>query len=224
MDDLISRQALCEYALNQKDKSVTPNDIMRFPSAQQTLCGYNIEHLMKIAVVLREENLPPERVTEGLTDIERIVSIVRNEFEEGLRKAVEQQVTDEVVRGIDTNIENEKDSGVILNAEQKQIPDTTPVCGEGCEYFTDYNGNKGEYTQMSEIKTWKVRYEHKDGRKEKVDVVTEIEKHENTYGNGKYGRLSVEGFSQIYDLRYATGDLHKLMIKSYFGSGLISAE
>ena len=34
MSDLISRQALCEYALNQKDKSVTPNDIMRFPSAQ----------------------------------------------------------------------------------------------------------------------------------------------------------------------------------------------
>lgn len=34
MIDLISRQALCEYALNQKDKSVTPNDIMRFPSAQ----------------------------------------------------------------------------------------------------------------------------------------------------------------------------------------------
>lgn len=33
-NDLISRQALCEYALNQKDKSVTPNDIMRFPSAQ----------------------------------------------------------------------------------------------------------------------------------------------------------------------------------------------
>ena len=34
MSDLISRQALCENALNQKDKSVTPNDIMRFPSAQ----------------------------------------------------------------------------------------------------------------------------------------------------------------------------------------------
>lgn len=34
MDDLISRRALCDYALNQKDKSVTPNDIMRFPSAQ----------------------------------------------------------------------------------------------------------------------------------------------------------------------------------------------
>lgn len=34
MDDLISRRSLCEYALNQKDKSVTPNDIMRFPPAQ----------------------------------------------------------------------------------------------------------------------------------------------------------------------------------------------
>lgn len=34
MDDLISRQALCEYALNQKNKSVTPNDIMRFPSVK----------------------------------------------------------------------------------------------------------------------------------------------------------------------------------------------
>ena len=46
MNDLISRQALCEYALNQKDKSVTPNDIMRFPSAQFEIihckdCKYN---------------------------------------------------------------------------------------------------------------------------------------------------------------------------------------
>ena len=38
-DDLISRQALCQYALNQKDKSVTPNDIMRFPTAEpKTKC------------------------------------------------------------------------------------------------------------------------------------------------------------------------------------------
>lgn len=37
MNDLISRQALCEYALNQKDKSITPNDIMRLPSAQPTM-------------------------------------------------------------------------------------------------------------------------------------------------------------------------------------------
>ena len=36
--DTISRTALCEYALNQKDKSVTPNDIMRLPSAQPDRC------------------------------------------------------------------------------------------------------------------------------------------------------------------------------------------
>lgn len=41
MHDLISRQALCEYALNQKDKSVTPNDIMRFPSAQPDVPDIN---------------------------------------------------------------------------------------------------------------------------------------------------------------------------------------
>lgn len=39
MNDLISRQALCKYALNQKDKTITPNDIMRFPSASR-LKGY----------------------------------------------------------------------------------------------------------------------------------------------------------------------------------------
>ena len=44
--DTISRQALCEYALSQKDKSVTPNDIMRFPSAQPELTDDRaIEHL-----------------------------------------------------------------------------------------------------------------------------------------------------------------------------------
>ena len=59
-------------------------------TAQPTLCGYNIEHLILIANVLRKENLPPERVVEALTDIGRIVSIVKDEFEESLRKAVEQ--------------------------------------------------------------------------------------------------------------------------------------
>ena len=34
MRDLISRRTLCKYALNQKDKGVIPNDIMRFPSAE----------------------------------------------------------------------------------------------------------------------------------------------------------------------------------------------
>ena len=44
--DLISRQALCEYALNQKDKSVTPNDIMRFPSAQPEWNNHTVACLL----------------------------------------------------------------------------------------------------------------------------------------------------------------------------------
>ena len=60
------------------------------PSAQPTLHGYNIKHLDLIARVLQKEDLPPERVVEALTDIGRIVAIVRDEFEEALRKAVEQ--------------------------------------------------------------------------------------------------------------------------------------
>lgn len=37
MSDLISRKALCKYALNTKDKTISPNDIMRFPSAEPEL-------------------------------------------------------------------------------------------------------------------------------------------------------------------------------------------
>lgn len=48
MSDLISRQALCKYALNQKDKSVTPNDIMRFPSAQPTYTDEEIQKMQDL--------------------------------------------------------------------------------------------------------------------------------------------------------------------------------
>ena len=34
MSDLISREALCKYCLNIKDRTVDANDIMRFPSAE----------------------------------------------------------------------------------------------------------------------------------------------------------------------------------------------
>lgn len=64
--------------------------IKALPSAQSTLYGYNIEHLELIARILQKEDLSPERVGEALTDIGRIVAIVRNEFEEALKKAVEQ--------------------------------------------------------------------------------------------------------------------------------------
>ena len=106
MSDLIDRQAAIdalgerpvvwnewadEYALGQRNQyDVDKLAIETLPPAQQTLCGYKIEHLIMIANILKKENLPPERLTEALTDIGRVVAIVRDEFEETLRKAVEQ--------------------------------------------------------------------------------------------------------------------------------------
>lgn len=71
--------------------------LCELPSAQPTLHGYNIKHLELIAMILQKEDLPPERITEALTDIGRIVAIVRNEFEETLRRAVQdtERKTDE---------------------------------------------------------------------------------------------------------------------------------
>lgn len=88
MDDLISRQAAIDLLL---DKGMITASIYleRMPSVQQTLCGYNIEHLVAIAMILQKENLPPERVTEILSDVGRIVEITCNEFEESLRNAME---------------------------------------------------------------------------------------------------------------------------------------
>ena len=67
----------------------TDGYIEQSPSAQPTLHGYNIEHLELIARVLQKENVPPERVIEALTDIGRIVAIVKEEFKETLRRAVQ---------------------------------------------------------------------------------------------------------------------------------------
>ena len=103
MDDLIRRQdaidALTEENLFKHMDTVNDGGqenrsairiIKSLPSAQPTIYGYNIEHLVLIARVLQKENLSPERVVEILTDIGGIVTIVKDEFEEVLRKAVEQ--------------------------------------------------------------------------------------------------------------------------------------
>ena len=99
MDDTISRQSALD-ALHGYFDGVLETDtwspcdvyglIEILPSAQPTLHGYNIDHLELIARVLQKENLPPARVVEALTDTGRIVAIVIDEFEETLRKAVEQ--------------------------------------------------------------------------------------------------------------------------------------
>ena len=57
---------------------------------ETTLYGYNIEHLKLIADVLMKENLPPYRVAEALADTEKIIEIVKGEYEEALRRCVKQ--------------------------------------------------------------------------------------------------------------------------------------
>ena len=101
MEDTISRKAaidsICRTVCDNPEICESPCDEIKvleiMPSAQPTLYGYNIEHLELIARVLQKEDLPPERVVEVLTDVGRIVAIVKDEFEEALRKAVEQCMT-----------------------------------------------------------------------------------------------------------------------------------
>lgn len=77
-----------------------------------------------------------------------------------------------------------------------------------------------------DIKKWKVKYDHKDGRSGEVDVITKILKSGAfDYGNGKAGELIINDVMQGYDLRYNNEkDLHMVMIKDYFGDGLVEAE
>lgn len=94
-DDTISRAAVLDKIhkyMEERDYTIGTlyDNICEMPSAHPTLYGYNIEHLELIARVLQKEDLPPERVVEALKDIGRIVAIVKDEFEETLRKAVEQ--------------------------------------------------------------------------------------------------------------------------------------
>ena len=100
MDDLISRQAaidainhICpvdtEYDCTLLDRVDVRYVLSDLPSAQPTLYGYNMEHLVLIATILQKENLPPDRVGEAIADIGGIVSIVRAEFEEELQKSIE---------------------------------------------------------------------------------------------------------------------------------------
>lgn len=76
-----------------------------------------------------------------------------------------------------------------------------------------------------ERKNWVVNYSHKDGRHGTVNVMTEIDESKAfNYGNNKCGLLTVGEFSQGYDLRYNhEKDLHMVMMRDYFGDGLVSA-
>jgi len=98
MDDLISRQAAIDAiktwglidGLAEGQAIEILSDEEKLPSVEPTLYGYNIKHLDLIARILQKEDLPPDRIVDALTDIGRIVEIVKDEYEEALRKAVEQ--------------------------------------------------------------------------------------------------------------------------------------
>ena len=92
MDDVIGRKEAIDQLYQSYNLLDAERRLEDMPSAQPTLHGYNIEHLDLIARVLQKENLPPERVAEALVDIGRVVEIVRDEFEESLRKVMEQCV------------------------------------------------------------------------------------------------------------------------------------
>lgn len=78
---------------------------------------------------------------------------------------------------------------------------------------------------MSETKKWSIEYSHADGRRGTIKATTEISKSGCfDYGNGKSGALIIDGYPNVYDLRYNTAeDLHMEMIKDYFGKGLVKA-
>ena len=77
-----------------------------------------------------------------------------------------------------------------------------------------------------EKKNWIVKYSHRDGRNGTIEATTEIEESGCfEYGNRKSGLLTVATFTQPYDLRYCREkDLHMVMLRDYFGDGLVEAQ
>ena len=79
--------------------------------------------------------------------------------------------------------------------------------------------------KTKETRKWNVTYSHADGRSGTIEVTTEVCKAGGfQYGNGKGGALIIDGYPNGYDLRYnREKDLHVVMIKDYFGKGLVKA-
>lgn len=64
------------------------NDDGEISSAEPTLYGYDIKRIELIARILQKENFPPERVTEVLLDMGRIVAMVYDEFTESCAESL----------------------------------------------------------------------------------------------------------------------------------------
>lgn len=114
MDD-ISRQAAIDAICSCKDFYIGNFPVMidkaeayiklsNLSPTQPTLYGYNVSHLVTIAKILEKENISPNKVSEALYDISRVIDIVIKEFEDTLRKTVEQSL----MKGVknDTSLDN----------------------------------------------------------------------------------------------------------------------
>lgn len=76
---------------------------------------------------------------------------------------------------------------------------------------------------MKEVKRWVVTFDHMDGRKGTVEVVTEMyDSKAFQYGNMKSGKIIVGDGERYYDFRYIKGNPHMIMIEDFFGKGLVT--
>lgn len=101
MDDLISRRAAINIAMQycpDDDGSCSKagadiremlDELEDLPSAQLTLYGYPIEHLVMIARVMAKEHCTPEDVARLLQNAGEVAKMVRDEMMEMLKECVE---------------------------------------------------------------------------------------------------------------------------------------
>lgn len=89
--DLIERQAAID-AIIEKFPFIDPMSIIwtisDLPSAQPTLYGYNIEHLVFIAKAMEKDGLSPEEVANLLRDTGYVVKFVIESLKEASKKLI----------------------------------------------------------------------------------------------------------------------------------------
>lgn len=95
MADLIERQAAIDEIarwIGYIDEDMIlriQTGLKKVPSAQPTLYGYSIEHLVLIARVMQKENVTPEKAIECFKDVGRMVQMIVDEQQEMIKRAVE---------------------------------------------------------------------------------------------------------------------------------------
>lgn len=65
--------------------------ISDIPSA--TIYGYNIDHLMLIASILKEKNIPPENVADMVKDVGRVIEYAIDSFNAHIEKTLKEQMS-----------------------------------------------------------------------------------------------------------------------------------